>query len=367
MEEEEKYYLGIEATGRTVAMLADADGEVLGKGQAGNAIYSQVGQERSEQALWTAIIGAFAGAGFNTRDLLQAGQTLPNLAAICIGMTGVERPKDENQVRRLLNTFNFSKNMIVTSEAHIVLEAGFLPPEGEDEDEAGYGVAVLGGESGLAFGKGREGQTARAGGGGYLLGDEGSSHYLGLQAVKAVLRAADGRGEATSLTGLVEAEWKLPTNRPDTLSQRVYTTLAGLGTGGNKAQIEESTETYKRALANLAPLVERAAASGDGVASAILDETADALAQAVRAVIERTGLNQSRPAQLSVRGLSLQLPPGVGQPVAAKIPLVIYGSVLMSNSGELRRRLQERLPQCDDPIAALNPAEGALRLALHAG
>ncbi len=360
-----EYFLGIEATGRTVALLTDADGEILGKGFAGPAVYSQVGQERSEQALWTAIIGAFAGAGYSTRDLLSGGGVLPQVAAICVGMSGVERPKDENQVRRILTGFNFSKNMLVTSDAHIVLEAGFLPPEGEDENRPAYGVAVLGGENGLAFAKGREGQTARAGGWGYLLGDEGSAHYIGLEAVKALLRQADGREAATILTGMVGQEWKMPANRPDSLSQRVYTLLAGLGSGGNKAQQAETLENYKRALAALAPLVERSAALGDQVAGQILDKVADEMARAVKAVIERTGLDKLPPvpAKFRLGGLDFQLTPGVGQVNSPKIPLAIYGSVMLSNPGELRRRLQERLPQCDAPIATINPSEGAVRLA----
>jgi hypothetical protein len=48
-----------------------------------------------------------------------------------------------------------------------------------------------------------------------------------------------------------------------------------------------------------------------------------------------------------------------------KIPLAIYGSVLLSNPGEVRTRLHSALPQCDDPIAVLNPAEGAVRLAIR--
>ncbi len=355
--QEQEYVLGIEATGRTVALLANLEGEVLGEGTAGPSVYSIVGQERSSRALWTAILSAFSSAGFNTRDLLKADQALPDVAAICVGMSGVERPKDENQVRRMLAEYNLTQKILATSDAAIVLEAGC--PDG-------YGVAVLGGENGLAFAKGRDGLTARAGGWGYLLGDEGSAHYLGWQVIRAVLRASDGRSQPTSLTKLVEREWKVAAGRADTLSQRVYSLLAGLGTGGNKAQLEETTEGYKRALAALAPLVERAATAGDAVAVTILDEAAEQLAQAAQAVITRTGLDTPAPtraATFKVAGLDFELKPPVASD--SKVPLAIYGSVLLSNQGELRRRLQARLPQCDDPIAVLNPAEGAVSLALQ--
>ncbi|HEX2911691.1 MAG TPA: BadF/BadG/BcrA/BcrD ATPase family protein [Chloroflexia bacterium] len=368
--EKEEFYLGIESTGRTVALLATADGEVVGEGSAGPSVYSIMGQERTEQAIWTAIIAAFASAGFNTRDLLKAEQALPDITAICIGMTGVERPKDEGQIRRILNRFNLSQKVIVTSEAQIVLEAGFVPETETEEAQAAFGVAVIAGDTGLAFARGPEGTSARAGGWGYLLGDEGSAHYIGLQAVKAVLRSADGRGNPTALTSMVEREWKLAENRPDTLSQRVYSLLAGLGTGGNKAQIEDSTENFKRNLALLAPLVERAAANGDEVAGEILDEAAGALAEAAEAAIVRAHLENlpaGKAPSFKVGGIDFQLNVKADTNSNRKIPLAISGSVLLSNQGELRRRLNELLPQCDNPIAVLNPAEGALRMALREG
>src|SRR4051794_36688264 len=108
MQEGQPYYLGIEATGRTVALLAGPDGEILGEGTATSAVYSVMGQERTSQALWTAIIAAFSSAGINTRDLLRASQPLPEVAALCVGMTNVERPKDESQVRRILDRFNLT-------------------------------------------------------------------------------------------------------------------------------------------------------------------------------------------------------------------------------------------------------------------
>ncbi|MBN9390061.1 MAG: hypothetical protein J0I20_18685 [Chloroflexi bacterium] len=367
MADEQTYYLGIEATGRTVALLAGPDGEILGEGTATSAVYSVMGQERSSQALWTAIIGAFSSAGINTRDLLQANLPLPDVAAICIGMTGVERPKDESQVRRILDRFNLTKNITVTSDAHIVLEAGCNL---ENFSDPAYGVAVVAGETGLAFAKGRDGRTARAGGWGYLLGEEGSAYWLGLQAVKVLLRAADGRGDETALAAMVEHEWKIPANRPDSLAQRVYSLLQGLGTGGNKAQLEESQETYKRTLAGLAPLVERAAANGDDVAAAILDEATDHLAEAATAAIARVGLDEpdtapapAKSSTFQIGGMAFNL--GGSSQSQSKIPFAIYGSVLLSNPGQLRARLQAALPQCDDPIAVLNPAEGAVRLALR--
>src|SRR5438093_1490445 len=43
-------------------------------------------------------------------------------------------------------------------------------------------------------------EAARAGGWGYVVGDEGSGYFIGRHALRAVVRHADGRGRETSLT-----------------------------------------------------------------------------------------------------------------------------------------------------------------------
>ena len=51
----------------------------------------------------------------------------------------------------------------------------------------------------------RRNEAARAGGWGYVLGDEGSGYWIGRAALRAVLREADRRGPATLLTGAAAA------------------------------------------------------------------------------------------------------------------------------------------------------------------
>lgn len=348
---DEGFYIGIEAGQRTVALLANAEGEVVGRGTAGPSIYTSVGQEQCEQSLWKAIIGAFNGAGINSRDLLASDTPLPEVTAICLGMPGIERPKDESAIKRILADFNLTRQMLITNDAHIALLSGV---------SEGYGVAVISGENSLAFGVGRNGLKARAGGWGYLLGDEGSSYWIGLEAVKAVLAQADGRGDETALTEMIGLEWKIPPNRPDSFSRHVYTLAASLGTGGNKAQLENTVDNYRREVGKLAPLVERAALKGDIVSSEILDRAAGHLAQAATAVIERTELTAIDPMRRAAMSL---LSNANNNPL---VPLAFGGPLLLSNQGELRSRLYEQLKElCAAPVLVTEPAEGALRLAME--
>ena len=57
----------------------------------------------------------------------------------------------------------------------------------------GWGVGVIAGTGSIAVGRTKDGQTARAGGWGHLIGDEGSAYSVVLDALRLVARRADGR------------------------------------------------------------------------------------------------------------------------------------------------------------------------------
>lgn len=53
----------------------------------------------------------------------------------------------------------------------------------------------------------RDGETARSGGFGYLLGDEGGGYWIAREAVSTALRSTDGRAEAGGLPEIVREEF----------------------------------------------------------------------------------------------------------------------------------------------------------------
>jgi glucosamine kinase len=59
---------------------------------------------------------------------------------------------------------------------------------------AGPGVIVIAGTGSNALGQSGDGRTARAGGYGFLVGDEGSAYWFASQAMRAALRSHDGSG-----------------------------------------------------------------------------------------------------------------------------------------------------------------------------
>jgi N-acetylglucosamine kinase-like BadF-type ATPase len=130
------------------------------------------------------------------------------------------------------------------------------------------GIIVIGGTGSIAFGFDHAGQRARAGGWGHILGDEGSGFALGLRALRAVVRAYDGRTEPTKLYDLVLEHFGF--DRPEQIL-------------GWTKEVQGS----KSEIGALSRLVHEANALGDATAARILREEAQELAEAARAVANK--------------------------------------------------------------------------------
>jgi N-acetylglucosamine kinase-like BadF-type ATPase len=133
------------------------------------------------------------------------------------------------------------------------------------------GVAVISGTGSHVFGVNAAGQSWRTGGWGHVLGDEGSGYWLGLHGMKAALRYRDGSGPETALLDAAVAFYEL--DAVEDLQALMY------GKPLTKREIAAFTEN-----------VEKAAAAGDQVASALFETAANDLATQVRAPVERLGL-----------------------------------------------------------------------------
>ncbi|HEX3103600.1 MAG TPA: BadF/BadG/BcrA/BcrD ATPase family protein, partial [Terriglobales bacterium] len=79
----------------------------------------------------------------------------------------------------------------------------------EDAFGSGPGVMLIAGTGSIALGRNESGATARAGGWGYPISDEGSGQWIGAESVRASLQARDRGQSAELLSDLME---KLRTN-----------------------------------------------------------------------------------------------------------------------------------------------------------
>ncbi|WP_316668161.1 BadF/BadG/BcrA/BcrD ATPase family protein [uncultured Propionibacterium sp.] len=134
-------------------------------------------------------------------------------------------------------------------------------------DEPGVVVAAGTGVVTLAVGTG---DVARVDGWGYLIGDAGSGYWIGRAAFDRVMRAHDGRGRATALTGFIEQDF------PDL--EKAYLELQA-----DEHKVSRIA-SYARTVAGLA--------TTDPVARAISTEAADELAVAALAGLHRVGQDE---------------------------------------------------------------------------
>jgi len=225
------YFLGVDGgQSSTTAILGDETGRVLGFGLGGpcnevaSAVQSSVGE-------------ACQQAGLGAQDM--------RFSSACLGFSGGPADK-ESIVRQTLST----DRLLITDDAAIAL-AGATGGE--------PGLVVIAGTGSIAWGRNAVGRTARAGGWGYLFGDEGGALWIARQALRAALRWEEGWGAPTSLRArLLDAT---ATRNVNDLLHRCYT-----------------AEFPRPRVAGFSILVNHAAESGDPAALKILDDAARELA-----------------------------------------------------------------------------------------
>ncbi len=128
----------------------------------------------------------------------------------------------------------------------------------------------MSGGGAVAYGRNASGASAKVGGWGHLLGDEGSGYWIGLEAIKMVFRARDGMVPDTELQEELMVRFGVDGERD--LLNKVY---AG---GISEAEI-----------AGLVPLVDSLARRGDEAATRIVQRAAAHLVELGVAMLEKLG------------------------------------------------------------------------------
>ncbi|WP_153812193.1 BadF/BadG/BcrA/BcrD ATPase family protein [Streptomyces sp. SUK 48] len=148
-------------------------------------------------------------------------------------------------------------------------------------------VVICGTGTGFAARNGE--RWARASGLEWLLSDEGGGHDLAACALRAVVRAHDGRGPATALVDAAR-RWCQPTPGADvSLGESLFHAVHG----------DAARKPY---VASFAPFVLETARAGDLVAAGLLDNTAQELVEGAGAVCRAVGLGAAAPPVLVLSG-----------------------------------------------------------------
>jgi N-acetylglucosamine kinase-like BadF-type ATPase len=248
--------LGVDGGGTaTEAWLALPGCRILGRGTAGPSNAKAVGPEAAHRALDSAIRAAFHAAGL----------TPAPVDAICLGLAGFDRPDDRKVLAGWADDARWARRVVMVNDGDLVVAAG--TPDG-------WGVGVIAGTGSIAVGHAPDGRTARAGGWGHLIGDEGSAYGVVLDALRLVARRADGRDLR-------------PPGR-DPLTERICAAL-GVADVSQIVTTIYSPDFNRARIASLAPQVLAACAEAPELVDRLLFPAGTALAEAAGAVARSLG------------------------------------------------------------------------------
>jgi N-acetylglucosamine kinase-like BadF-type ATPase len=233
-----KYFLGVDGgQSSTTAIIGDETGRIVGYGRGGpcNHISGPEAKRRFVGAIGAAIQQAAQ----------QAGLAQLNFDSACLGFSGGA----EDKAKWL--------DEIFTAARRVVTHDGLIALSGATAGEPG--VIIIAGTGQFAFGRNSSGRTMRAGGWGYIYGDEGGGFDLTRQALRAALREEEGWGPKTTIRGLLlDVSGAKDAND---LLHRLYT-----------------PEFPRQTVASWSHLIDDAAESGDVCAREILEQSAQHLA-----------------------------------------------------------------------------------------
>lgn len=298
------FYLGIDGGGTKTRCALGNETTVLASSMSGGSNVVRMGESKAREALHSAVRQACASARINPDQIRK----------ICVGAAGAARPEIAGKIRDILTELTPAA-LEVVGDMIIALEAAF---------GTGPGVIAIAGTGSIVWGRDVTGRTARAGGWGFAISDEGSGHWIGRRAISDVLQVHD-EGWETALTAMVLRAWNL-------------TTLDELVQKANSLPPPEFPRLF--------PVVLRAAEQSDPVARKLLADAATRLANLTAMVIRRLA----------------------AEPPYA--PVAMTGSVFRK-SADVRQvfynALQRNFPGIEIRPNLVDPVEGALALARRAG
>jgi len=293
-------FLGIDGGGSKTTCAIGDERTVLGTAIASGSNIVRVGETQAAESLAAAVRQACASAGVSPKQVSRT----------CVGVAGAARPEIAEVIRRILSH-------LVSGEIEVV---GDMVIATEAAQGGGPGVVVIAGTGSIAYGRNGAGQTARAGGWGFAISDEGSGHWIGRTAVAAAMRAYDEDRTTNLLDGMMRL-W---------------------GVTSREQMILAANAVPPPNFAALLPAVLAAADASDPAAHDVLAQAGVELATLAKIVIARLF------------------------PDPRKVPVAMSGGVFR-NSTLVRRVFYNNLclqyPDVVVNTAVIDPVKGALELA----
>ncbi|WP_235779302.1 N-acetylglucosamine kinase [Sinomonas notoginsengisoli] len=238
--------VGLDIGGTKTRGIKVVDGEVVADFEVGSANVQNVSRETAASNL---------AELFGTLDAEDAAQ-------VVVGSGGIDTDADAEALAALIRPNVPHARVSVVHDSRLLLAAGGVRT----------GVAVIAGTGSAAWGINAAGAEARAGGWGYLLGDEGSGYWLGREAVRYSLHRMN--------LGL----------EPDDLTQELLAST-GLTEPTELISHFHALETGRRYWAQRSRIVTEAADAGHLGARFMVDQAAHDLARMAAQVARQLDLD----------------------------------------------------------------------------
>ncbi len=242
--------LGADGGGtKTLGLLAGPDGRELARGQVGPTNPNVVGVETAATHLADLLVSCC--------DL--AGERPERIGAAVFGLAGagnaVVQKRLSQAFERILQDRDIPlPKVLFETDARIALEGAF---------RGGPGIIVIAGTGSSVLGKSPAGTITLVGGWGRTIGDEGSGYYVGLEAIRAVARALDGRDVQGSLQSILAEEFGLT----------------------SRERLVNSVYQEGFVIPSVAPAAMKAAEQGDPLALEIFERGAALLAEQAKVLV----------------------------------------------------------------------------------
>jgi len=294
--------IGVDVGGTSAeGVVLDENGEEVARGTSSGAIVTLQDPDSAAAAVTNTV-----------RSAAVDGEIRLPVSVLWAGLAGA----GSQAARRIIEDKLSGTGLADTVQVGTDVEAAFFDAFG-----SGPGVLLIAGTGSIAWGRNEEGRVGRVGGWGEHLGDEGSGFAIGRDALRALLRFEDGRGDPTSLKASV---------------------LEYLGLEKPRNIISWVSAATKGQVSALVPLVVREARDGDKVAKGILS----------LAVAEL---------QSHVNGILRQLSPW------AEVPVLALHGGLVASGGPLREPVSRSLVTLRLKLfeGEVDSPRGAARLALQ--
>ena len=297
---EEKFYvIGIDGGGtKTIATFANLKGKILKKIKIGSTNPNKIGFEK---------------AIFNLKELISKISKNKKIKIAYLGLAGgLERDKEKKEKikKELQKFFNFP--ILVEGDQRIAFRAGTNEKEG---------VVVIAGTGAISMGW-RGKKEAISGGWDWLIGDQGSSFWVGKKVLEEIGKFLDGRRKDFRLRNFVFKKFKIKNEKE--LYDKFY------------------CPDFIEKVASISKLVDQLSKRGGKFSKEILVEAAEEVSKMAISVIKKLNFGKE------------------------KFPVVFVGGMFKSRifREKVKKEIRKVAKKANFILLKKKPAIGAIKLAI---